>query len=136
MSFSAFSAKVVGSDAPSSVITSSCLPSTPPAALISSTAIASESLTVFSLMAMVPDSEFRKPILTESPLVSTQLAAPVAAAAPEPLAAEVLLDEAVSTLDPQALSSRPAVNTTAMPPVRRRIFCVAGEVNSLTLSVW
>ena len=42
MSFWAFSANTVGSDAPSSATMVSCLPSTPPAALISSDAIFSE----------------------------------------------------------------------------------------------
>jgi hypothetical protein len=43
MSFSAFSAKIVGSDAPSSATIASCLPRTPPAPLILSAAIFSES---------------------------------------------------------------------------------------------
>ncbi len=76
MSFSAFSAKTVGSDAPSSATTSSCLPSTPPAALISSAARSSESRTVCSEIAIVPDSELRNPTLTVSPEVSTHEGSP------------------------------------------------------------
>lgn len=57
MSLVAFSAKVGQSDAPSSTTGSSFLPSTPPAALISSIASSSASLTVTSLMAIVPLSE-------------------------------------------------------------------------------
>lgn len=54
MSFSAFSANTAGSDAPSSETISICLPSTPPSALISSTASAIESRTVTSEIAIVP----------------------------------------------------------------------------------
>ena len=84
ISFLAFSAKVGQSDAPSSTIGSICLPSTPPAALISSLAMASESRTVTSLIAIVPDSEFRKPTLTVSPSVFTQLVPPLVPVELEP----------------------------------------------------
>lgn len=70
MSLLAFSAKVGQSEAPSSLIGLIFLPSTPPEALISSIASFSESRTVTSLIAMVPESELRSPTLTVSPLVS------------------------------------------------------------------
>lgn len=73
ISLPAFSAKIVGSEAPSSLTTLSCLPSTPPLELICSAARTSESCTVFSLIAMVPESEFRNPIFTELPEVSAQV---------------------------------------------------------------
>ncbi len=57
MSFWAFSAKVGQSEAPSSTTGLSCLPITPPAALISSMARSSASRTATSEIAMVPDSE-------------------------------------------------------------------------------
>lgn len=72
ISFSAFSAKVFGSDAPSSSTTSSFLPMTPPDALIWSTANLVAFATVTSLMAMVPVSECSEPILMVSFEVSTQ----------------------------------------------------------------
>ena len=71
ISFSAFSANTVGSDAPSSPTTWICLPITPPAALISSTARAMASRTVTSEIAIVPDSEFSEPTLMVEPEVST-----------------------------------------------------------------
>ena len=60
-------------------------------------------------MAMVPDREFRKPILIDDPEVSTHDAA--AGAAP-PVPAE-------STLDPQAVSARPRDRNTAVTAVLR-----------------
>ena len=63
ISFCAFSAKVGQSEAPSSTTGSSFLPSTPPAALISSIASSSASRTVTSLIAIVPLSECRMPDL-------------------------------------------------------------------------
>src|SRR5581483_3639034 len=78
ISFWAFSANTVGSEAPSSATTCSCLPRTPPESLISLAAMLSESNTVFSLIAMVPDREFRKPIFTVGPDVSTHDFAAVA----------------------------------------------------------
>src|SRR5262249_39258466 len=69
MSFWAFSAKVGQSEAPSSTIGSSLLPSTPPEALISSIAISSAFFTVTSLMAIVPLSECRTPTLMVLPPV-------------------------------------------------------------------
>ncbi len=71
ISFSAFSANTVGSDAPSSPTTWICLPITPPAALISSTASVMASRTVTSEIAIVPDSEFSEPTLMVEPEVST-----------------------------------------------------------------
>src|SRR3954447_18154055 len=68
ISFCAFSANVGQSDAPSSTLASSFLPSTPPLALISSIAISSASRTDTSLMAMVPLSECRTPTLIVLPL--------------------------------------------------------------------
>ena len=79
-SFVARSANTVGSDAPSSVTTSSCLSSTPPSALISSTASSRDRRTVVSLIDIVPDIEFSSPIFTVSPLVSTQDEPPPAVA--------------------------------------------------------
>lgn len=87
MSFSAFSAKTVGSDAPSSATTSSCLPRTPPSALISLTARSSESRTVCSEIAIVPERELRKPIFTASPSVSTHEAAAEVSAVLSPVLA-------------------------------------------------
>ncbi len=88
MSFSAFSANTVGSDAPSSATISISLPCTPPAALISSTARVMASRTVVSEMAMVPERELRAPTLMVSPEVSTQdSAAAVSSPAREPHAA-------------------------------------------------
>src|SRR5215207_11310609 len=69
ISFFAFSAKVGQSDAPSSITGSICLPSTPPAALISSMAMISASFTETSLIDIVPLSECRMPTLI-SPLVA------------------------------------------------------------------
>ena len=66
-SLEAFSAKVALDDAPSSTIGTSCFPSTPPAALISSMARISASRTDVSEMAMVPESEWRIPTLMVSP---------------------------------------------------------------------
>jgi len=110
MSFVALSAKTVGSDTPSSVTASSCLPSTPPAALISPTASSSDLRTVVSLMDIVPDMEFNRPILTDSPEVSTH-----EAAVSSPPSAE-------STLLPHAV--RPMVSAatrTAMAEGERRL---------------
>ena len=56
-SFVAFSVKVALSEAPSSTMYSICFPRTPPAALISSMARISASLTEVSLIAMVPLKE-------------------------------------------------------------------------------
>src|SRR5215217_3113989 len=60
-------------------------------------------------MAMVPDREFRKPILIDDPEVSTHGAA---AGAEPPVPAE-------STLDPQAVSARPRDRNTAVTAVLR-----------------
>ena len=111
ISFWAFSAKVVGSEAPSSAITSSCLPLTPPAALISSLAISSASYTVFSLIAMVPERELRKPILIVSPSVFTQLVLPVPPAVSVP-----------TLLPPQALSASAEAAVRQMAEKRRRLY--------------
>src|SRR3954447_25788963 len=62
-SFFDFSAKVGQSDAPSSTTGMSCLPMTPPAALISAIAISSASLTETSEIDMVPLSECSTPTL-------------------------------------------------------------------------
>lgn len=98
ISFSAFSAKTVGSDAPSSPTSWICLPSTPPSALICSTARSIAFRTVTSEIAMVPDSEFKAPTLMVSPEVSTHDSA---------------FAESVSlALLPQPASSRLAAVTT------------------------
>src|SRR3954466_3069080 len=60
-------------------------------------------------MAMVPDREFRKPILIDDPEVSTHDAA---AGAEPPVPAE-------STLDPQAVSARRPGRNTAVTAVLR-----------------
>src|SRR4249919_3489729 len=60
-------------------------------------------------MAIVPEREFRKPILIEDPEVSTHDAA---AGAEPPVPAG-------STLDPQAVSARPRDRNTAMTAVLR-----------------
>src|SRR5215468_5122466 len=70
ISFCAFSANVGQSEAPSSTTGSSFLPSTSPAALTSSMASSSASLTVTSLIAMVPLNECRMPTLMVSPLLA------------------------------------------------------------------
>ncbi len=98
ISFSAFSANTVGSDAPSSPTSWICLPSTPPAALISSTASLIESRTVTSEIAIVPDSEFNEPTLMVGPEVSTHDAAFAESVSP--------------ALLPQPASSRLAAATT------------------------
>ena len=67
ISFSAFSAKVGQSDAPSSTTGSICLPSTPPAALISSIASSSASRTATSLIAIVPRQRVEEADLDASP---------------------------------------------------------------------
>ena len=67
MSFCAFSANVGQSEAPSSTTGLSCLPSTPPAALISSIASSSASRTETSEIAIVPLSECRMPTGIVSP---------------------------------------------------------------------
>src|SRR5216683_1588038 len=67
MSCLAFSAKVGQSDAPSWVTTWSCLPRTPPAALTSSIARSSAFFTATSLMAIVPEREWRSPTLMMLP---------------------------------------------------------------------
>lgn len=100
ISFSAFSANTVGSEAPSSATIWIFLPSTPPELLISSTASAIESRTVTSLMAIVPDSEFSDPTLIVSPPeVSTQ-----DAAVDSPAVSDALLPQPVST-SPMAASA-------------------------------
>ena len=68
INFFAFSAKVGQSDAPSSTIASICLPSTPPALLISSIANCSASTTLFSLIAIVLLKECKIPTLMVFPL--------------------------------------------------------------------
>ncbi|MCY1557081.1 hypothetical protein D9M68_938960 [compost metagenome] len=65
-SLRAFSANTELSLAPSSTTTSILRPITPPAALISSMAIFSASTSEASAMAIVPDSECRRPSLTVS----------------------------------------------------------------------
>src|SRR5262249_15278221 len=82
------------------------LPSTPPDALISSTASRKASRTVTSLIAMVPDSELSRPTLTVSPDVS--------ATAPPP-------DGVPPVLLPQAVSAAPAARVAANPTIRRRV---------------
>src|ERR1700754_2976885 len=79
MSFCAFSANVDGSEAPSSLVRSSFLPSTPPEALIWLTAMTIASLMGTSLIAVEPDSEFTAPTLIVGPVVLThERAGPVA----------------------------------------------------------
>ena len=73
----------------------------PPAALISSAAIISESRTVCSEIAMAPEVEFRKPSLTLSPLVSTQVSAPAPA------------ESSSSVFEPQAVRAMAATITVA-----------------------
>src|SRR5262249_44483812 len=69
-SFRAFSGKTsVNLDCGSSTTHSTCLPSTPPALLISSSAMTSTSMSDFSLIAMVPVRECRMPTLILSPEV-------------------------------------------------------------------
>ena len=62
----AFSANSGQFDAGSTTTGSSCLPSTPPLALISSIVIRATSLSDVSEMAIVPDSECRMPTLMVS----------------------------------------------------------------------
>jgi hypothetical protein len=85
MSSRAFSANLGQSEAGSTTTASSFLPSTPPFLFCSSISISITSLSVVSLIAMVPDSECRMPILmvscawaegaTVSPSTSPALAA-------------------------------------------------------------
>ena len=72
------SAKSGQSDAGSTTTASTGRPSSPPCAFCSSTIIRMVSLSVVSLMAMVPDSEWRTPTLMGSP------AAPDSASSPDP----------------------------------------------------
>src|SRR5690349_14828273 len=105
MSFCAFSANVGQWEAPSSLMGLICLPSTPPEALISAIASFSESRTVTSLIAMVPESELSRPTLTVSPLTSIFAA---------------LSDDvpAASVFAPHAERATTAVS--AAPPARKR----------------
>jgi hypothetical protein len=75
--------------------------------LIWSAASSRESCTVFSLIAIVPDSEFKNPIFTELPEVSTQ-----------ELADEPPGPDAPTRL-PQPAETRPATINTATPLSRR-----------------
>jgi hypothetical protein len=63
---------------------------------------------VFSLIAIVPERELRKPILISDPEVSTQDCPPPAGAPPE------------STREPQAVKARPRPSATAVTAIRRR----------------
>ena len=112
ISFFAFSANVGQSDAPSSTTASSFLPSTPPAALTSSIASSSASLTDTSLTAMVPLRECRIPTLIV-PLVGAAalLGAFVALAAV--VAAELLVVDLLELLE---LLEQAATAAAARPP--------------------
>src|ERR1700722_15054457 len=66
MSSRAFSANLGQSEAGSTTTASSFLPSTPPFLFCSSISISITSLSVVSLIAMVPDSECKMPILIVS----------------------------------------------------------------------
>ena len=105
----AFSANTAGSDLPSCCTTSNFLPSTPPLALISSTAICSESDTVFSERAMVPLSEFTKPMAMLFALVSTQLCAGV----PEPSDSMAFLSATVRPQPQPLVKATTAASTIA-----------------------
>src|SRR5262245_46537079 len=79
----AFSANSGQLDAGSTTTASSFLPRTPPFLFCSSMSISMTSLSVVSLMAMVPDSEWRMPILIVPPawanaLVATPASRPAA----------------------------------------------------------
>lgn len=104
ISFCAFSANVGQSDAPSSITGSSCLPSTPPAALICSIASISASFTDTSLIAIVPLSEWRMPTLILSPLTPGWLAV----VSPPPL-----VESEPSSLLPQPPAARAASAATS-----------------------
>src|ERR1700687_1527657 len=107
ISFCAFSANSVGSEAASSPISWICLPSTPPCAVICSTAKAMASRTVTSDSAIVHDSEFSDPTLIVGPEVSTHDCV---------FAASVLL-----ALLPQPDNSK-LVATTTLPAARAGLF--------------
>ena len=96
-SLSTLVANTSGLDSPSSMMGSSCLPSTPPAALISLMARISASLTATSLIDMVPLRDWMTPTLT---LSEAGVVSPVPAVS--------------SSLLPQAASSRPATARLAM----------------------
>ena len=87
----AFSAKRSQFEAGSTTTGSIFLPMTPPLALISSNAIMQTSRSETSLMAMVPESEWRTPTLTVPPPWARRTEGkPIPAAAPRPAAAVVL----------------------------------------------
>ena len=83
MSSRAFSANFGQSEAGSTTTASSFLPSRPPFLFCSSISISITSLSVVSLIAMVPDSECRMPIL----MVSSAARADGAASRPSTTAA-------------------------------------------------
>ncbi len=88
----AFSAKRSQFDAGSTTTGWIGRPITPPLALISSTAISTTSRSDTSLMAIVPDSECRTPILTGSLLWAAMIdGKPCATAAPAPAATRPVL---------------------------------------------
>jgi len=80
----AFSANRGQSEAGSTTTASSCLPSTPPFLFCSSMSISMVSFKVVSLMAMVPDSEWRIPTLMVSAAVRAP-DRPSPTAAPRPM---------------------------------------------------
>src|SRR6202022_4748306 len=83
----AFSANNGQLEAPSTTTGSICLPRTPPPLFISSNANSSVSRSEVSLIAMVPESECKTPILTFPLLTSTSFALTVAVQARDKLSA-------------------------------------------------
>ena len=82
----AFSANSGQFEAGSTTTASSFLPSTPPFLFCSSISISITSLSVVSLIAIVPDSECRMPILIGSPVAAIAGVEPIASAPPSAVA--------------------------------------------------
>ena len=106
MSSLAFSANSGQFDAGSTTTASSFLPSTPPFLFCSSISISITSLSVVSLIAIVPDSEWRTPILIGSPVAAIAGVEPIASAPPS----------AVAPPSAAAVSSAGAPPSAVAPP--------------------
>src|SRR5881392_3539411 len=109
MSSRAFSANSGQFDAGSTTTASSLRPSTPPFLFCSSISISMTSFSVVSLMAMVPDSEWRIPILIGAPWANALVAAP----ATKPAATRP-----VRTIDPNFIPL--SLSFDGIPPPKRR----------------
>jgi hypothetical protein len=94
-----------------------CLFSTPPAALISSTASLIASRTVTSLIAIVPESELSRPTLTVGPEVSTTAPPPAdGALALSPVLAPQAVSAATENAAAATATARRPRNLNMKPP--------------------